>query len=53
VFTFHPDQQGLCEHFAVCAGYIESDPTALVYIMDGEWYCWYILVLHYCFEWHC
>ena len=36
LFSFHPDDGGRCKHFADCSqGYIDTDPTVLVYMLNG------------------
>jgi hypothetical protein len=34
-FSFHPDEGGKCKHFASCDGYTETEPTVLVYMLNG------------------
>ena len=36
LFAFHPDDGGLCEHFAACRGYVPSEHETRVYMLHDS-----------------
>jgi hypothetical protein len=37
LFSFHTEDGGLCEHFASCDSYAESEEGGRVYMLDAKW----------------